>query len=322
MNNSNLLSLISAGLHYASGFDREPRLSILIYHRVLPAYDFIRPTDVIAETFDWHMELISRYFNPLTFGQAIRHLKFGTLPPKSVCVTFDDGYADNVEVALPILQKWKVPATFFISTGFIENGLMWNDTIAETIRQLKGRELDLTFCGLERFEIATKSQRYSVLKKILTTIRYFPLERRNEVASTIASLADTLPRDLMMTKSQVKKISVSGMELGGHTVTHPILTTLTPDLAREEIGQGKEQLEAIIGEKVRYFAFPTGKPIQDYSLDHIKMLRTLGFEAAVSTKWGVSNSESNIWQLPRFTPWDKTPIRFVLRMMQNYRHLE
>ncbi len=322
LSKSIFLSLISSGMRYIAGLDREPRLSILIYHRVLPSYDFIQPMEVVAETFDWHMELISSHFNPLTFGEAIHHLKSGTLPPKSICVTFDDGYADNVEVAIPILKKWKVPATFFIATGFVDGGCMWNDIIAETIRQLKGQELDLAFCGLERFEIATKSQCYSALRKVLTTIRYFPLDRRNEVANMIASLVGTLPQDLMMTKSQIKEISINGMEVGGHTVTHPILTTLTPELAREEMGQGKEELESIIGRKIRYFAFPTGKPTLDYSPDHIKMLPRLGFEAGVSTQWGVSNSESDIWQLPRFTPWDKTPTRFALRLMQNYRQLK
>jgi peptidoglycan/xylan/chitin deacetylase (PgdA/CDA1 family) len=100
-------------------------------------------------------------------------------------------------------------------------------------------------------------------------------------------------------------------------VTHPILAQLDPELAAREIRDSKRRLEAITGSPVTTFAYPNGKPGRDYLREHVGMVRALGFEAAVSTAWGVAHAASDPHQLPRFTPWDRTPGRFVLRLFQN-----
>jgi peptidoglycan/xylan/chitin deacetylase (PgdA/CDA1 family) len=109
------------------------------------------------------------------------------------------------------------------------------------------------------------------------------------------------------------------MEIGGHTVNHPILARLDPAQARREIADGKEALEALVGSPVRSFAYPNGKPGQDYLAEHARMAREIGFDAAVSTSWGAASQASDSFQLPRFTPWDQGHGRFVLRMLQNMR---
>jgi len=84
-----------------------------------------------------------------------------------------------------------------------------------------------------------------------------------------------------------------------------------------EIRASKRRLEEITGKPVTLFAYPNGKPSRDYRREHVGMAREMGFEAAVTTAWGVAHAASDPYQLPRFTPWDRTPGRFVLRLFHN-----
>ena len=120
-----------------------------------------------------------------------------------------------------------------------------------------------------------------------------------------------------MRAEQVRALHAAGMEIGAHTVTHPILARLDSAAARKEIIAGKEQLEGIVGAPVTLFSYPNGKPVTDYSAEHVAMARDIGFKAAVSTAWGIATREADLYQLPRFTPWDKTPARFALRLVRN-----
>jgi peptidoglycan/xylan/chitin deacetylase (PgdA/CDA1 family) len=121
----------------------------------------------------------------------------------------------------------------------------------------------------------------------------------------------------MMTTEQVRHLHASDMEIGAHTVTHPILAQLDPERAGSEIRESKTHLEAITGGRVTLFAYPNGKPGRDYRREHVGMVRELGFEAAVSTARGVAHAASDPFQLPRFTPWDRTPGKFLLRLYHN-----
>jgi hypothetical protein len=84
--------------------------------------------------------------------------------------------------------------------------------------------------------------------------------------------------------------------------------------------QSKQRLEALIGRKVELFAYPNGKPDTDYTSAHVQLAREAGFTAAVSTGWGTATSRSDIFQIPRFTPWDRSGLRYALRLVQNMRH--
>ena len=109
------------------------------------------------------------------------------------------------------------------------------------------------------------------------------------------------------------------MEIGGHTITHPILARIDAAEAEREIAGGKAELEAILGEKVELFAYPNGKPVEDYTAEHVAIARRVGFRAAVTTSWGAGRRTSDPFQLPRFTPWDRAPARFALRLLLNAR---
>jgi peptidoglycan/xylan/chitin deacetylase (PgdA/CDA1 family) len=104
------------------------------------------------------------------------------------------------------------------------------------------------------------------------------------------------------------------MEIGGHTVRHPILTELADAEAALEITQGRDVLQGLIGAPVLSFAYPNGRPGRDYDARHVAMVREAGFETAVTTAVGVSRPGDDPLQLPRFTPWDRSPSRWLMRL--------
>ncbi|TDY03770.1 polysaccharide deacetylase family protein [Thiohalophilus thiocyanatoxydans] len=298
------------------------RLSILIYHRVLPRPDPMLPGDPDAATFRWQMQTVARLFNVLPLSEAVERLASGTLPPRAACITFDDGYADNVEVALPILQSQDLHATFFIAAGFLDGGMMFNDRVIETLRHLSAEALDFDSTGLApglgRRPITTPAERVAAAMALIGRIKHLDMPRRDEKVQALMALSQApLPDNLMLSTAQLRALADSGMGIGGHTLNHPILSR-TPDAqAREEIGGGRETLEAILNQPVRLFAYPNGKPDQDYDARHTAMVRDGGFKAAVSTAWGVSTRQHDPFQLARFTPWDSTPLRFAARLVRN-----
>lgn len=299
----------------------EQRLSILIFHRVLASYDFMRPGEITAKEFDQKMQLIAKYFTPLPLLEAVERLKNGTLPQRAICVTFDDGYRDNAEVAYPILKKHNIPATFFVASGFLDGGRMWNDTVIETVRNCQDKELSLIDLGLGTFLTETEQAKEKSAQTIIQQIKHLPQDERDQKVAGISSYAKGLPNDLMMDSVQVKNMAEQGVSIGGHTVTHPILATLTAKKAEQEIRQGKQELESITQQAITEFACPNGKPGQDYLPEHVDIIKKLGFKLAVSTQWGVSNSNSDIYQLNRFTPWDKGESKFLARLVNNLRHV-
>ena len=288
---------------------------------MLPGPDGLNDWDPTSAEFEGQIRALSRFFTPLPLGEAVERLREGTLPAHAACVSFDDGYRDNVDVALPILRRHGVAATFFIATGYLNGGRMWNDTVIESIRRCQSSDLDLTSLGLGAVPLSTTVLRRKAIDKILSALKHLPASEREAKVAAIESIAaTTLPSDLMMRDQDVRELRAAGMEIGAHTATHPILTRLAPADARREIDQSRDRLTAILGEPVSLFAYPNGKPGQDYAAEHVRMVRDAGFSAAVSTAWGVASTNSDLFQLPRFTPWDRRPGRFALRLLLNRRN--
>lgn len=295
------------------------RLTILIYHRVALQADAMGFNGLPHEDFTWQMELLSSSCNVLHLRDAVRALREGTLPPRAVCVTFDDGYADNVEVALPILSRYGVPATFFIATGFLDGGRMFNDTVIEAVRGCRAHVLDLRDLGFGLHSISSAADKERAVDVLLDQVKYLEPQVRDAAVRAIAErCAAPLPDDLMMSSAQVRALVEAGMHVGGHTVNHPILARVDAATARREIDEGRRRLETITGACVALFAYPNGKPGEDYSPIHAQMVEQMGFEAAVSTAWGSAHNASAYFELPRFLPWDRTPERFAARLAANW----
>jgi peptidoglycan/xylan/chitin deacetylase (PgdA/CDA1 family) len=314
------VTLARGGLTTLAPAGVRARLSILIYHRVLREPDPIFPNELCAVRFDQQLGWLKQLFNVLPLDEAIARLQTDSLPARAACITFDDGYADNAEVALPLLWRHRLTATFFIATGFLDGGRMWNDTLIESVRRARGDVLDLTRLGLGAYAIPTPEARRAAIDALIRAHKYLPQEQRSEQVEAIReTVGEVLPDNLMMRSSQVRELRAAGMTVGAHTVTHPILARLDAAAAQREIAAGREALEAIMGAPVSLFAYPNGKPGEDYAPEHVEMVKSLGYRAAVSTAWGAAQRGCDPYQLPRFTPWDQTAGRFALRLMRNLR---
>jgi peptidoglycan/xylan/chitin deacetylase (PgdA/CDA1 family) len=295
-----------------------PRLSVLGYHRVVAARDPLWPAEPTAAEFEARMRWAAANFDVLPLLTAARALREDRLPKRALCITFDDGYADNYELALPILQRLGLPATFFVATGYLDGGCMFNDVVIEALRSVPGPDLDLGDLMLGRHPVASAEQRRLAIARILKRLRYWRPIRRQEAARRIAERAGVgVPTNLMMSSAQVRALAAAGMAIGAHTVTHPILAEIELDLARKEITDGRTRLEEIIGAPVRLFAYPNGNPQRDYRREHAMLVRELGFDAAVSTAWGAARAGCDLYQIPRFTPWDRANRRFGMRLAAN-----
>jgi peptidoglycan/xylan/chitin deacetylase (PgdA/CDA1 family) len=293
------------------------RLSILIFHRVLPQPDPIFPGEMHAARFDHLMALVARAFRVMTLGEAVAARDAGRLPLRALVITFDDGYADNAEIALPLLRRYGLKATFFVASGFLDGGRMFNDTVIESIRAAAAKRIDLGDWGLGARTLDGPDERRSVIEALLPRVKYLPLGEREHFLSRLLQLTGHphLPADLMMRSEQVVELHRAGMEIGGHTVHHPILRVLDDAEAEAEITAGRMCLQALIGAPVDVFAYPNGRPMQDYDLRHVQMVRKLGFRCAVSTANGLSGPADDRFQLPRFTPWDRSPARWMGRLL-------
>jgi peptidoglycan/xylan/chitin deacetylase (PgdA/CDA1 family) len=316
---------IRACLDYLSPGGARGRLSIVIFHRVLQQPDDLFPEEMDAQRFDETCGWLANWFNVIPLDAAVDALDKGTLPPRALAITFDDGYADNASVALPILQRHGLPATFFVAAGFLDGGVMWNDVVTEALRNCPKDKVDLSRCsGLDLgvWPLASAQQRRSAIDSAIGRIKYLPGEHRLDVVAAVASACEvTVPRDLMMTSAQVRQLADSGMTIGGHTMTHPILARTDLQTARREVTEGRERLQAIAARPIELFAYPNGKPVEDYLPETVELVRSLGFKAAVSTRWGRSDPQTDRFQLPRFTPWDRREWAFALRMAANLRRL-
>ncbi|MGH8218560.1 MAG: polysaccharide deacetylase family protein [Steroidobacteraceae bacterium] len=294
-------------------------LAILIFHRVLPEFDPLLASEPDAERFAAILDLLQTHFRVLELAEALLRLRERRLPKRALCVTFDDGYANNYTVALPILLAKGAPATVFVASGFLDGGRMFNDTIIEAVRRAP-RGLDLRDIGLGIHELSDDSLRVNAIESIIMKLKYAAPDERSRLAEGVIERAGPLPpSQLMMTSAQLRALHKSGVQIGAHTVTHPILASVSEEEAREEITSGKRQLETILGAPVTLFAYPNGKPGTDYHRNHVEIARRAGFEAALSTAWAVAHPDGDRFQIPRIAPWDRSALRYGLRIARSYR---
>ena len=309
----------------SSGHNAHAGLSVLIFHRVLPEPDPLFPGEIDAASFTSICGWLRDWCRVLPLPEAMQRLTDGTLPPRACAITFDDGYADNRTMALPILQAHGLSATFFVASGFLNGGRMWNDTVIEALRHTQLPAIDLRALpggnpADAPLPTGSVAERRAAIDRVLKRLKYLPIAARVTATEQLAQQAQVVPpTDLMMTTAQLRELHQGGMQIGAHTVTHPILSRLDRAAALAEIVEGKETLEAMLDAPVPMFAYPNGKPGTDYSVETVGLARSAGFSAAFSTAWGAARQGTDRFQVPRFTPWDRSRLRFGLRLAANLR---
>ncbi len=262
------------------------------------------------------MALLAKVFNVLPLDEAAARLLDGTLPPRAAAITFDDGYRDNLEVAAPILRKHGLPATFFIASGFLNGGRMFNDTVTETVRRLPSGPIDLSWVGLGMKNISDMPSRVALISEFNNAVKYLGFDARQEACERLGhQVAGGLPTDLMMTDDEVRVLARGPMTIGGHTVTHPILSRLSSEDAFDQISRNRSDLTGILGHAPTLFAFPNGKPGRDYTDEHAAIARQVGYSAAFAVGGQIAWSNADRFQIPRISSQASSPARLAGRML-------
>ena len=112
----------------------------------------------------------------------VDRLKRGTLPARAACITFDDGYRDNFEVACPILQRYGLTGTFFVATDFLDGGRMFNDTVIEAVRRIPTGKVDLSWVGLGEMQVDDIASRAALMSAFIKAIKYLPIDERAQAS--------------------------------------------------------------------------------------------------------------------------------------------
>ncbi|MET0081756.1 MAG: polysaccharide deacetylase family protein [Sedimenticola sp.] len=297
---------------------RQVVLPILTYHRVLDDKDPYRPAEPDISNFTRQLRFIKKHFQTYTISNAVERLKASELPNNAICITFDDGYKDNLTNAARLLIEHEMVATFYIATGYLNGGCMWNDMVIDAFKQTTKRQLSTWDGTGDEYVFDSKDDKISTMRQLIKSIKYYDGSKREELAHRIRDeLCSSNSSEHMMTNAEVKKLYDIGMEIGGHTVSHPILMNLKDTLIEKEILEGKNYLENIIDDKVSTFAYPNGRYGEDYNKAVRDIVERCGFLSAVTTESGVTDRNSDFYQMNRMTLWGGDSLKSTMRFIKN-----
>lgn len=294
------------------------KLTILQFHRVPAQVDPLSPTEMGQVEFEKILDFFMSCTRILPLGEATRALARNKLPDRAVALTFDDGYAEWVDVISPVLRSRNLHATFFVTTEQLTGATMWHERINAAVRALPEQAAVLPY-GFGSFaDLRVFKHRARLALELQERFKYVPLAERNlAIAALEAQATVPLERPQSFDEASVRHLHNQGFDIGGHTIHHPILNQSDDAEALAEIGGSKERLEGIIGAPVTLFAYPNGRPLRDFSTRHVEMVKACGYHAAVITGGGVAQGSSDPFQLPRFTPWGNEPTRMALQVARN-----
>lgn len=292
-------------------------LPILMYHRVLEALDPLQDEVHTTQVLERQFATLSRWFKVLPLDEAVQMLQEGRLPARAVCLTFDDGYRDNHDLALPLLQRHGLTATFYVTSGLLNGGVMFHDLIAETVRHAPSGRLDIGVAGVPAVELSDAASRVRAVATLTPKVKYLDVPQRLACTERMMrALGSRAPRHLMMDDAHVTAMSRAGMGIGGHTVNHQILAKLSDEDAAREIEQNRQDLASLVDKPLTSFAYPNGKPVVDYNEQTIRHVKASGYRHAVATTWGISTAASKPFELPRFVLNESTPLSIVKRLLR------
>jgi len=273
---------------------RSPQaLTILAYHRVLDigdedAFEFdVELVSASVAGFERQMRHVREHYVPLTFRDVLDRVENRVPLPRGACVvTFDDGYSDNYENAFPILRRLGIPATMFVSTGYLDSGeTFWFDRVAHAV--LRTRQPALALGGLPALDLArgTRARRSELVRLLRHLMRVPDRERVRLAQLAIATLLPDAPlrhaASAPMTWDHVSEMSRAGIEFGAHTVSHPVLSMLEPERLRGELRDSKQRIEQVLGQRVEVIAYPVGGR-DAFSPEVQSAVRDAGYRLGVS----------------------------------------
>lgn len=267
-------------------------LRILAYHRVLDIANIENyPYDhelisASREQFDYQIKYISKYFNPISEEQLVDHLENSTsLPRRPIMVTFDDGFNDNYHNAFPILRKYKVPATIFITSGNIDSGkTLWFDWLASLIYASNTNKIDVPLLKKE-YTRGDRETNEQIMIDLIIMLRevdnHTRLDILNQLEQQYSDTVNEIDKNLsaVLTWDQVREMSNNGISIGSHTVTHPILSRINSDELDYELAESKSVIEKQLNKDVLSISYPTGMT-ESFTDEVVTKVRDIGYKIA------------------------------------------
>jgi peptidoglycan/xylan/chitin deacetylase (PgdA/CDA1 family) len=297
-----------------------PPFLILIYHRVHPQPGPFMIDPVPPDRFDRQMRHLARAYRPLPLAELLERSREGTVPAGAVAVTFDDGYADNAEHALPILARHRIPATVFLVTGCIGTGrIPWHDEVLLAFASARAGAIRVPGQGPETppMPLGTEEERRRAAFTSLAALKLMPEAARlagvRAIQEALGSGDPAAAASLMLDWDRIRAMRGDGVTFGSHTETHPILSRVAPGRAREEITDSKRTIERELGEEAPFFAYPNGRP-EDFDETAVEALRAAGYRAALTTTFGANEAGEDPLRWRRAAAWTSDPRRFALQL--------
>ena len=294
---------------------RKPKYVVLGYHSVgvhgQPLYCRL-PKRVFAE----QMRYIRRHYRVVSLQQMVKELHDPCTQEQSVVVTFDDGYLGTYTDAFPVLKEYGIPATVYLIAGSVEsNELAWYDQIFARFQHAT-TEVSVTLDTQQNFRLTDFASRVDAAMTVVRYLLTLPDEKRQQWCRSFeeaVSLRSDDLRGVMMNWDQVREMHYAGIVFGSHTMTHPVLSRLTPDAVQREVAESKCLIESRLDAVVEDFSFPFG----DCGAIGATGLSALGLRTAVTTILGVNEPGADRFRLRRMMQGEELSVAmFACRLQQ------
>ena len=301
---------------------------VLIYHRVAAVEPDPQLLAVDPVNFEAQMKYLKKNFNVISLKELIAGLNAGYVLNKSIAITFDDGYFDNLYNAKPILEKYELPATFFISTGYIESHkeYWWDELERIFIIECPQKKLSIEINGeLFQYDIISKEVASRVYMELNFALKKLKHSERDNIIQSLFSWADLerIGREShrSLTSIEVKELAENSLfDIGAHTINHPVLSRESYNVQRTEILGSINRLRKILKTDITLFSYPFGGK-NDYNSDSIKILQNNDIKAGISNIQGYLTKDIDEWNIPRYLVrnWDvdflKKKIRYAFKRL-------
>lgn len=262
-------------------------------------------------------EVAAESYDVLPLAELEARRRAGVLPARAIAITFDDGYADNHDVAWPILRRYGLPATVFVTTGAVGGErLLWFQRLAHIFEVARPAELPVVV-GPWTFTLDTDGERVATVGRVASDLKRMPASRREEMLAALAEafeVTDFSPlRREMLTWEQIRAMDAGGFSVEAHTVTHPILGVEPLEGAAREIAESREVLASKLGRPVDLFAYPNGKS-EDMTDDVVSAVERAGFRAAFTAEFGAASPSNDPYRVPRVTAYATSPAALEMQV--------
>ncbi len=284
-----------SGAYDLMRFISRHRALILTYHRFSERADGV---SISARAFAEQVEYLAAHYTIVPLSRLAGALRSGLeVPPRMAAITIDDGYRDAYEIAFPILRKHSATATVFVVTEFVEgNSWLWTDKPRYITALADRRRIEVTIEG-HRLSLALNGEatRQAAADRINATLKTIPEEAREAALERLShylgvKMPERPPAEYSaISWRQAREMDDAGLEIGSHTLTHPILTSLGADRLREEVRQSRTVLQTMLGRSVETFCYPNG----DFDSRVQSEVARAGYLCAVTTEVGLNNMRNN-----------------------------